>query len=239
MNLKENITIYINSFRSKSILLAAALNSLLVLIVAALIVLVKILSKPWTNKLEKINLANVALQTETQLESIAMTLRGFILFVVLAIVILVIILIIKWSFFQGIIYKHFLKKKANMKYLKNFTVLNALWLPPWMALFLAIILGIKADYLIISFYILFLLFLHFTFILYTRFTKNNKLSEIKKTLKIGITKMHYFIVPYILISITFIIILQLNRFNIPYFFVIYIILFSWIQNYTKEIILKV
>ena len=115
MNLKENITIYLNSFRSKSILLAAALNSLLVLIVAALIVLIKIIAKPWTNKLEKINLANVALQTETQLELIAMTLRGFILFVVIAIVILVIILIIKWSFFQGMIYKHFLKKKTNIK----------------------------------------------------------------------------------------------------------------------------
>ena len=239
MNLKKNITTYLGSFRDKSILLATTLNSLLVLIVAALIVLIKIIAKPWTNQLEKINLANVALQTETQLEAIAMTLRGFILFVVIAIVILVILLIIKWSFFQGIIYKHLLNKKFNVKYLRKFTVLNALWLSPWFALFLAAVLGIKADYLIASCYILFFLFLHFTFILYTRFTRNNKLSEIKETIIIGTIKLHHFIVPYILISITFILISQLNRLKIPYFFIIYIIFFSWIQNYTKEIILKI
>lgn len=239
-HLKNNIKTYISSFKNKSILLILVLNTSFIVITAGIIQLIKIISNPWIDKINQINPQDIIFQTETELQQITTTLRSFAIFSIIVALSFIILLIINWSFFQGLIYKILLKKRFNLKYLKKFLLLNLIWFIPWLLLFYVIISAAKLDYLIISSSILTLLFLHFSFILYTLSAESNKL-QIKKSLKLGITKLHYFIIPYILITITFIIISQLNLLNINIFIIslVYLLFFSWLQNYTKEITEKI
>ncbi len=238
--LKNNLKTYVSSFKSKSILIITALNTLFILITAALIKLIKRISLPWISKLEGVELSNIASQTETELQQMATTLKGFITFTAIVAVSAIILLIINWSFFQGLIYNILLKKKFNINYLKKFLLLNLIWFIPWLLLFYAILSLAKLDYLVVSSLLLIILFLHFSFILYTLSAENNKL-QIKKSLKLGITEVHRFIIPYILIIVTFIIISQLNLLSINIFIIslIYLLFFSWLQNYIKDITLKI
>ncbi len=234
--LKNNLKTYVNSFKNKNIVIILALNILFVTITTILVKLTKTISAPWIKVLEKADL-DLALQSEAKMQELANSLRGFVLFVILTTIIFILLIIINWSFFQGVIYNILLKKKFNMKYLGKFLLLNIIWFIPWTILLFIIIAGSKANYLLISFYTTILIFIHFSSILYILFTKNSKLKEIKNALKIGILKIHHFILPYIIITITFIILSQLNLLNINILAIglVYLLFFSWIQNYLKEI----
>lgn len=236
--LKNNIKIYVSSFKNKNILLVLILNLSFIIVTAALITLTKKISQPWIDKIQKVDLSNIVFQTEAQLQTIVSTLKGFILFAIFTAILFILLLITNWSLFQGIIYNILLKKRFNLKSFGKFLLLNIIWFIPWLILIFIILFG--AKYFITPTLILMLLFLHFSFILYILFTKNNKI-KIKQSLKIGTLKIHHFIIPYILIAITFIIISQLNLLKISYLTIafIYLIFFSWLQNYTKEIVLNI
>lgn len=238
--LKNNIKTYVNSFKNKNILLITAINILFILITAALIKLTKVISQPQIDKIQKIDLGSIASQTEAQLQSTITALKGFALFAILTAILFILLLIINWSLCQGIIYNILLKKKFSLKYFNKFLLLNIIWFIPWLILTVIILFGGKIEYLITPALILTLLFLHFSFILYIQFIKNSKLNQVKQALKIGIKKIHYFIMPYILISITFVILSQLNLLK-PHFIIITLVcllFFSWLQNYTKDIVLN-
>lgn len=238
--LKNSIKTYVNSFKNKSILLVLVLNISFIIVTVALITLTKKISQPWIDKIQKVELSNIAFQSEAQLQETATTLRGFILFLILTAIAFVLFLIINWSFFQGIIYKILLKQRFNAKSFGKFLLLNIIWVIPWLILIFIILFGAKTGYFITPILILMLLFLHLSFILYILFAKNNKI-KIKQSLKIGMLKIHYCIIPYIFIAITFIIISQLNLLKISSIIIyfIYLIFFSWLQNYTKDIILNI
>lgn len=231
-----------NSFKNKNILLVLALNTSFILITAALIRLTRLISEPWIGKIKEVDLSNIMSQSEAQLQSILASMRGFILFVILTAILFILLLIINWSFCQGMIYHLLLKKKFTLKYFEKFLLLNMLWFIPWIALFLVIISGAKLSYLAVSAYSLIAIFLHFSFVLYTLFvnSKLKKLSHFKIHLKISIAKIYHFFLPYSLITITFIIISQLNRLNLNFIVIvlIYLLFFSWMQNYTKDIVLN-
>jgi len=238
--LKNTLKTYANSFKNKKILLVLAINILFILITTILIKLTKIISQSQLQKINEIDLSNIVSQTEAQLQATVSTLRGFALFAVLTAILFLLLLIINWSLCQGIIYNVLLKKKFSLKYLNKFLLLNIIWFIPWLIIIFIVLFGGKIESFMIPTLIFLFLFLHFSLILYTLFTKNNKLSQIKKSLKLGITKFHYFIIPYIIITITFIILSQLNLFNLNFIVIalVYLLFFSWLQNYTKEVVIS-
>lgn len=238
--LKNNLKICVNSFKNKNILLVLLMNLLFVIINIIFVGIIKVISQPQIEKIDIINLSRVLSQNEAQLEGIINTLRGFVIFAVLMGILFILLLIINWSLCQGIIYNILLKKGFNFKYFERFLLLNIVWLIPWWILGFVLLFGGKIGFLITPIMVLLLLFLHFSFILYILFTENNKIKQILQSLKIGITKMHYFILPYIIIVIMFIIISQLNLLKLPFFIIglVYLLFFSWVQNYTKEVILE-
>lgn len=239
--LKNTIKTYVNSFKNKNILLVLVLNTLFILITRGLIKLTKTISKSWIDKINKIELSNIISQSEAQLQATIGTLKGFTLFILFTAIIFILLLIISWSLCQGMIYNILLKKRFNLKYFEKFLLLNIIWFIPWIILIFIILFGGKIENFVTPIFILILLFLHFSFILYPLFTKNNRIKQIKQALRIGITKIHHYIIPYMVITITFIIISSINLFNIEPIIIslVYLLFFSWIQNYTKEITLKI
>jgi len=241
--LKNNLKTYVNSFKNKRILLVLALNILFVLITAALIKLTKLISQSQIAKINKVDLSSIALQSEAQLQNIINTLKGFAIFAILTAILFILLLIINWSFCQGMIYHILLKKKFNLKYFEKFLLLNIVWFIPWLILFFVILFGAKTGYLAASFYLIIAFFLHSSFVLYTLFVNNRlkKIIHLKIHLKISIVKIYHFIIPYILITITFLIISQLNLLNPNYLIItlIYLLFFSWLQNYTKDVIINI
>jgi len=238
--LKDSIKTYVESFKNKNILIVAALNVLFFLTTAIIVEIVKAISKQQMIKVNSLDISNLTLQSESQLQAIAGTLKGFAIFAVLTALLFVVLLIINWSFFQGMIYHILSKRKFSLKYFEKFLLLNLIWFIPWIAIFFIILFGVKAGYLVAAFYFLIGLFLHSSFVLYTLFVKGRKLKKMVH-LKISIVKIYHFIIPYTLITITFMIISQLNLLNPHYTIIIgvYLLFFSWLQSYTKDIIIKI
>ncbi len=241
--LKNSIKTYVSSFKNKNILLVSALNALFLVISIALIKLVQLISQPYIEKVDQIDLSSIALQSEAQLQTIVGTLRGFAVFTILTLVLFLLLLIINWSFCQGMIYHILSKRKFTFKYFEKFLLLNVIWFIPWLALSFIILFGAKMDYFVASFFTIVLVFFHSSFVLYTLFVnkKLKKLIHLKIHFKISIIRIYHFIAPYTLITITFFIISQLNLLNPHYIIltIIYILFFSWLQSYTRDIIINI
>ncbi len=240
--LKDNIRMYLNSFKrmNKSFLLILTLNALFVMLTLAVFKVISLFSKGWMDKINKIDLSGITLQTEAQLQSTISALKGFVVFVIFAAVLFILLFTIIWSLTQGTIWNLLLKNKFTLKYFERFLLLNLIWFLPWLIMLFLILFGSKLTSLTAISYIFIALFLHFSFILYVLFAKENKLKQIKNALKLGIIKIHKFVLPYLIILITFIVILQLNLLKINYYLIVFVFLifFSWVQAYTKEVIIE-
>ena len=238
--MKTHLKTYINSFKNKTLLIVIPINIIFTLITILIIRLTQILSEPQINKISGIDLSNLVSQTEAQLKIAEAALKGFALFAISTAIIFLLILIINWSTTQGVVYSKLLKKKITLNYLNKFLLLNTLWFIPWILILGLVLFGGRAENPLVPAFIIILLFLHFSLILNTLFTKKPKLNQIKASLKLGTAKIHHFLLPYIIITVTFIIISQLNLLSINPIIIalIYILFFSWVQNYLKDITLK-
>ena len=232
---------YLKSFKNKAIPLLLIINILFILSAAGITRVTTSIAAPQIEKVNNIDLSRVSFQTEEKLTSIAASLRNFVLVALLIALLFVILIIIAWSLFQGMIYSLLGKKKFNLKFFEKFLLLNLIWFIPWLLLLGILLIGSKTASLLVVSITALLLFLHFSLILYPLFTKENKLKTIKTAIRLGITKIHYFIVPYILIAITFMIIAQINRLNLYYMLIlaIYLLFFSWVQGYIADIAIKI
>ncbi len=231
--MKKNI--YKKSF-DKKVLIALLMNSILIITTILITRIITLISQPQVKKIDAVDLSSIVSQTEAQLQATAATLKNFALFAISVAVIFILLLIINWSITQGMTYSHLLKKKITLRYLNRFLLLNIIWIIPWTILLVILLIGGK-EHSYLPILILFFLFIHFTLILNVLFTKKNSLSQIKQALKLGTLKFHRYLVPYLIITVTFIIISQLNLLSINYILLtlIYLLFFSWTQNYLKDI----
>ena len=97
------------------------------------------------------------------------------------------------------------KKKLKKPFVKKFFVLNMIWVIGWFALSMIIFSGLKSEVFLKWALSIVLIYSHLTTIMYiSYFTKGNAVNAFKKAFDIGITKIHYFIVPYIFAGILFV-----------------------------------
>jgi len=131
--IRANIRAYLNSFRriDKDFLSVLLLNSLFFLSTAGAVKLIEFVSRGQMEKMNRIDLSNIAFQTEAQLKSTIASMKGFVVFLIAAAAVFVLFTILNWSFFQGIIHSILLKKKFNIKFFWKFLILNIIWALPW------------------------------------------------------------------------------------------------------------
>ena len=186
------------------------------------------------------NLLGLSQQSATQLLS---SVRGVFFFLILSAIIFIILMTINWSFFKGWIWSITTNKKFNLKFFKKFFLLNIIWLPTWFILIFLFAIIIKPQTAAIFMLITLIIAFYFTNILYPLFLKNNKISVIKEAFKLGIKKIHHFVVPYLIIIILLLTIsriyslITLNIYINPnIFFGVLLIFVAWLRYYFVEIV---
>ena len=140
-------------------------------------------------------------------EALLAGLKGFLFVLIGMLLLMFLVIIIDWSIFKGLSWGFTLKKKFSFNYFLRFFLLNLVWLGMLAVLMFLIALAFKGEPLMLlgisfeagmaSIYLLALMgiWLYFTNIIYVLFLKNEK-KAVRKALKLGFKKIHYFILPY-------------------------------------------
>ncbi|MBI2208225.1 hypothetical protein HYU50_01915 [Candidatus Woesearchaeota archaeon] len=195
-------------------------------------------------KAANVDLAQNLLGLNQQAASSLLTsVRGFFFFLIFSAILFLLLMVINWSVFKGLIWTTTADKKFNFGFFKKFLLLNLIWLPSWFLLIFLFAVIINPETSPIFMIVTLAVAFYFTNILYPLFLKENKLRIIKEAFKLGIKKIHQFIVPYAIIIILFFMIL--NAYNLiairvnlnpNVFFGILLVFIAWLRYYFVEIV---
>lgn len=169
--------------------------------------------------------------------------RTFYYLIIFSFILLLIAIIFLASIIKGVIWAKTTNTKISFKLISKFLGLNLIWMGAWFVLIILISLLIEPlsapKFMIITI----ILALYFTNTLYTIFMKEQKLKTIFSAIKLNITKIHLFILPYIVISLLFFVILKLGsflKFRYAIFLIQLIILIylAFVRYYISTLVLE-
>ena len=140
-------------------------------------------------------------------------LKGFLMAIIIGFLLVALIVFLSMCIFKALIWFKVVKKKIELNDISKFTLLNLLWFLIWSVLAVVLFWFMKKQLLAPFFIIIALLMMHFTNLLYIFFTDSKGLGAgfgvIKESFKFGIKKAHMFILPYFIMFIVFLAVLQL------------------------------
>ncbi|MBL7055696.1 hypothetical protein ISS07_02165 [Candidatus Woesearchaeota archaeon] len=161
-------------------------------------------------KASSINLTNDFLALDpAQATSMLSSLKGFLFFVVLAMVLFVLFNTINASLFKGLVWSTSSKKSYNKETFKNFLKINIVWIPSWVILVFLWNVIMTQQAATIAGVITLLLALHLTGIINVSILRKSK-TPLKDAFSLGIKKLHFFLIPYLVVSIFFFIFFKLH-----------------------------
>lgn len=225
---KENIKLFVESFKvDKKILGITAAYDLVLMLVSYIILF--LWSLYITSSFSRITGLDLSKFTEETLRQAA-SLKSFYCSAIISLIILAILLFIAWSFFKGLIWCSIADKHFNLKYFKKFLLLNLACIPLYLAVFAVFFLVlIITNYIFILlssssqnalltlitmpllFFIFFMPIIIYIMVplslVYYNFTKKNSISNsFKKMFGIAVKKIHLFYFPCFLITIVLVLI---------------------------------
>lgn len=240
--LKNNYNNFINSLKNINFnIIIMAFYDLLFYFISGLLVY---LSYKYLKKRSSIislpdNILELSIQ---QTEFLLSNLRGFFFLIIFMVIFLILLFILNLSLFKGLSWSLAAKKEFNLKYFKNFLLLNLAWLPIWILLFILVFMGINPNTILLFLLIILVIAIHLTGILYPLYIKENSFKTVKKTFKIAFTKIHYFIIPYSIMIFLFYFISKFLTFNLqqrtPFIIsiLVLIIVIAWFRLYIVEVV---
>ena len=160
--------------------------------------------------------------------------RIFYFMIILSFVLLLLAIILLASIFKGIIWARTTKTKLSFKLISKFLTLNLIWMGFWFLL--AVLIATLVDQIHVKayFFSMILIALYFTNNLYTIYMRKQKLSSIKDALALSFTKIHLFILPFLVVFLLFYILSKLaNLMQFKYGPVIGFIVFTFIFALTR------
>lgn len=170
--------------------------------------------------------------------------KSFYFLIIFSFILLVISIIFLASILKGMIWAKTAKTKISFALISKFLGLNLIWMGFWFVLVFLIALFVTPASAAMFMLITISLGLYFTNTLYTLFMKNQKLRSIFNAIKLNITKIHLFLLPYIFISLLFFIIIRISNFfkfrysTIVLFFIV-IIFAAIIRYYVSTLVLEI
>lgn len=136
--------------------------------------------------------------------------KSFYYLIIVSLVLLLIAIIFIASIFKGIIWAKTTGTKITSSLISRFFILNLIWMGFWLVLlFLIAYLAERTSAPLILF-VLILLSLYFSNTLYTIFMKQQKLNSILKAIKLNVSKLHLFLLPYAVVFLLFYILMKLS-----------------------------
>ena len=145
--------------------------------------------------------SDIGLVTDQASQRLADQVAGLNLSIRLSFVLLLIAIIFLAAIIKGMIWAKTKKSKLSFNLLSKFLALNLGWMGLW---FLVIYMAIQlVQQQLVAFFLFAVLFLssYLTYSLYSAFMENQSIKRSLKSLRINFKKIHYFIVPYALIII--------------------------------------
>lgn len=241
--LKQNYNIFINSFKRINLKIFLILGLEFLFYFTFMLAgnfLIKLLEKKTANVDLTQNLMGLNQQAANTLLT---SVKGMFSFLVISMILFGILIIISWSLFKGLIWTITTNKKFSTEFFMKFLKLNLIWLPAWFLLMFLFAIIIKPAAAPIYMLITLATAFYFTNILYPLFLKHNKIKIIKESFRLGIKKIHHFIMPYAIIIVLFFIIsrlyslitLNINA-NSNIFFGIILIFVAWMRYYFVDIV---
>lgn len=170
--------------------------------------------------------------------------RKFYYLQVFSFILLVVAIIFLASIIKGIIWAKTTKTKITLELISRFLGLNLVWMGFWAGLIFLISNIVERTSSLLFIIATIILALYFTNILYTIFMKKQKFGSIIDSIKLGIVKIHLFLLPYALIFLIFFILAILSRFlKFKYadalLGLIALIYFAVVRYYVSEIVLEI
>ena len=154
------------------------------------------------------NIASLGYERTQQLVSQA---KSFYYLIIFSFVLVLVIIIFLASILKGIIWAKTTNTKISFKLISKFLALNLIWMGFWFVLVILISVLVEPASALTFMIISVILGLYFTNTLYTIFMKNPSLKSIFNAVKLNITKIHLFSLPYAVILLLLFIIVQLGK----------------------------
>lgn len=244
--IKHAITTYLNSFKQwKTILLTTAYDLTFWAIFFIITYLIGLPLKAETAILQKINFNQQALFTTGAAQINNTLIKTFVTKVIIITIIYTAVLLLAYTLMKALIWTTIQDKKINKKYTTNFLKLNAIW---WAILLIPILftlLGAQPEwrnYLAIA---LAVLYFHFTTTLQAKYTQTESIKKAYEALTTtGITKIHHFIIPYTLTTLTYLALTRIlyitpkGTIMLATAIIILMLTIAWFRTYTNQIITK-
>ncbi|MEK6892482.1 MAG: hypothetical protein AABX25_04810 [Nanoarchaeota archaeon] len=182
-------------------------------------------------------LASLGPEKAQQLASEVKSYFFLLLFSFIAVVIFVIFLA---GIFKSIIWAKTTKTKISLKLISGFLLLNLIWISFWAVIIFLISYIVNPESVQLFFFIAFIVAIYFTNILYPIFMRKQKLNSIGSAIKIGIAKIHLFVLPNLIIFlILFILVWAESKlvFNYSFFVTAFILIIyaAVVRYYASEL----
>ncbi len=245
--LKTNITSFTDSFKKLDLRL---LYTVLYDVIGYGIIIIFL--RIYQNILAKlfVKMPNIALlqnidPTNPQITQTLASLKSVFFMLGVYTILFLIIIFFVWCLFKGLIWNQIFNKKFTFKFYKKFLLLNLLWLVIWLIPLIISFLFVKQNVLVYLLIIMFVLIIYLTNILYIKSVNIKKIKEIiNETFRIGIKKIHHFIIPIIALALVFLVLMQtywlfkgLSQIVQAIIFLIIIIVFiAWTRFYMVNVV---
>ena len=185
----------------------------------------------------------IALGYEKAQQALAQT-KSYLFFIIFSLLLLLLIIIFLATIIKGIIWAKTLNKKLNLKLISKFLGLNLLWMSFWMLLIFLNSMFVEISRAPVFMIIILVLAFYFTNTLYALFFEKQKLSVIVEAVKLNVSKIHLFLVPYALIIAVLMIVAKLtNLMTFKYSFAassfIMLVYFALVRYYASTLALEV
>lgn len=203
----------------------------------------------WLTRLqEKMSALNLpqdvtALSLE-QANGLASQVKSFYYLIILSFILLIVAIIFLASILKGAIWAKTTKTKVTFNLLSKFLGLNLMWMGFWIILILLISIFVQIQLVPMFMAVTIILALYFTNTLYTIFMQEQAFKSIPKSIKLSISQIHMFLLPYIIIFLVLFIIAKLSSYlNFKYaqvFIGIIIVLYlAFVRYYVSSLVLEV
>ena len=140
--------------------------------------------------------------------------QTFYYFIILSFVLVVLIIIFLASIIKGIIWARITNTKITFHLVSKFLGLNLIWMTFWFILVVLVSLFIQPSAAPMFMLVLIVLAIWLTNTLYTIYMRTQKLSSIFDAIKLNISRIHMFLLPYFVIFLVFFILLRLSSFRL-------------------------
>lgn len=161
--------------------------------------------------------------------------RLFYILLIVSFVLLLLAIIFIASILKGIIWAKTTKTKITLALVSKFLALNLIWMGFWLVLIVLMPVLLEPTISTFAIGIAIIISLYLTNTLYTFFMKEQKLGKMLKAIAFNASKIHFFLLPYSIIILLFILVVKassLVKFNYsPIFTSLLIVIFAALVRY--------